>query len=227
MARPYVILSAAVSIDGFLDDTSPERLLLSNDADFDRVDSVRAGVDAIMIGAQTMRVDNPRLLVKSEDRRRERVAAGKPEYPLKVTVSASGNLSRDLRFWHYGGEKVAYTTDEAHDKLSNELTGLADVVSLGPVVDFGAMLDDLGSRGVERIMVEGGGHIHTALLAGDLADELHLAVAPIIVGESTAPRFLLAGDYRSGRMALDHAETIGDVVVMTYRPRQGHDDAAA
>ncbi len=48
---PYVLLSAAVSLDGYLDDTGPDRLLLSSPADFDRVDEVRASVDAILIGA--------------------------------------------------------------------------------------------------------------------------------------------------------------------------------
>lgn len=51
MPQPYVLLSAAVSLDGFLDDTGPERLLLSGPADFDRVDEVRAASDAILIGA--------------------------------------------------------------------------------------------------------------------------------------------------------------------------------
>ncbi|MRT44622.1 5-amino-6-(5-phosphoribosylamino)uracil reductase, partial [Xylella fastidiosa subsp. multiplex] len=65
MPYPYVLLSAAVSLDGCLDDTGPERLLLSSPADFDRVDEVRASVDAILIGAGTIRADNPRLLVNS------------------------------------------------------------------------------------------------------------------------------------------------------------------
>jgi riboflavin biosynthesis pyrimidine reductase len=64
MARPYVILSCAMSIDGYIDDTSPERLALSDEADFDRVDQVRADSDAIMVGAVTLRRDNPRLRVK-------------------------------------------------------------------------------------------------------------------------------------------------------------------
>ncbi|MZE51824.1 deaminase, partial [Streptomyces sp. SID5770] len=76
--RPYVILSAAMSVDGYLDDTRSERLLLSNAEDFDRVDQVRAESDAILIGANTMRKDNPRLLVNSDERRAQRVAEGKP-----------------------------------------------------------------------------------------------------------------------------------------------------
>lgn len=83
MARPYILLSAAVSIDGYLD-TRPgeDRLILSNKADFDRVDSVRAGVDAILVGAGTLRADNPRLLVNSAQRRADRLAAGQSDYPL-------------------------------------------------------------------------------------------------------------------------------------------------
>jgi 5-amino-6-(5-phosphoribosylamino)uracil reductase len=61
-----------MSIDGYLDDASPDRLLLSNDADFDRVDDVRAGCDAILVGAATIRQDDPRLLIRSAGRRAAR-----------------------------------------------------------------------------------------------------------------------------------------------------------
>src|SRR5579875_2426942 len=98
-ARPYVLLSCAMSVDGYIDDTSPKRLLLSNDADFDRVDEVRAGCDAILIGAVTLRRDNPRLLVNSAARRAAREARGLPPYPLKVTLTASGDLDPGLKFW--------------------------------------------------------------------------------------------------------------------------------
>lgn len=63
--RPYILLSVATSIDGYIDDASGEPLALSNAADFDRVDEVRAGCDAILVGAGTVRADDPRLLVRS------------------------------------------------------------------------------------------------------------------------------------------------------------------
>ncbi|GGM23951.1 hypothetical protein GCM10010129_80430 [Streptomyces fumigatiscleroticus] len=105
MSRPYVLLSAAVSLDGYLDDTGPDRLLLSGPADFDRVDAVRASADAVLVGAGTIRADNPRLLVASPVRRSARVSAGRPEHPLKVTVSGSGELDVQARFWHTGGAR--------------------------------------------------------------------------------------------------------------------------
>lgn len=58
--RPYTLPSCCMWIDGFIDSTATRRLTLSNEADFDRVDAVRATCDAILIGAATLRTDSPR-----------------------------------------------------------------------------------------------------------------------------------------------------------------------
>ncbi|CAM5411936.1 Deaminase OS=Kitasatospora aureofaciens OX=1894 GN=GCM10010502_30510 PE=4 SV=1 [Kitasatospora aureofaciens] len=221
--RPFVLLSAAVSLDGHLDDASPDRLLLSNAADFDRVDEERAAADAVLVGGNTLRADNPRLLVNDPARRAARLAAGRPEYPLKVTLSASGALDAGLRFWHTGGAKLAYTTEAGAAVLRPRLDGLSEVVALGGSVDLGAVLDDLGARGVRRLMVEGGGGIHTQFLARGLADELQLAVAPLLVGQAEAPRFVRPAAFPGGpgrRMRLLEARTVGDVVLLRYAPKE-------
>ncbi|AUY49993.1 deaminase [Streptomyces sp. CB01881] len=221
--RPFVLLSAAMSLDGHLDDASPERLLLSNPADFDRVDEERAASDAILVGGNTLRADNPRLLVNDPARRAARLAAGRPEYPLKVTLSTSGALDRSLRFWHTGGERLAYSTDAGAAVLRPALDGLAEVVALGAAVGLGAVLDDLGARGVRRLMVEGGGSVHTQFLAQGLADELQLAVAPLLVGQADAPRFVHPAAFPGGparRMRLLEARTVGDVVLLRYAPKE-------
>ncbi|MEV6028998.1 dihydrofolate reductase family protein [Streptomyces sp. NPDC052036] len=219
MAQPYVLLSAAVSLDGSLDDTGPERLLLSGPEDFDRVDEVRAGSDAILVGAGTLRTDNPRLLVYSEERRAARVRAGRPEYPLKVVVSASGDLDPEALFWHTGGAKALYTTDKGAERLSGLLPADVDVVALGPDVEWRAVLAHLGDvKGVGRLMVEGGGQVHTQLLQQGLADELQLVLAPLVVGQPDAPRMFGPGAYPPGRMRLLETRPVGDVVLMRYAP---------
>ncbi|MEV0693164.1 dihydrofolate reductase family protein [Streptomyces sp. NPDC050388] len=218
MPHPYVLLSAAVSLDGYLDDTGPERLLLSSPADFDRVDEVRASVDAILIGAGTIRADNPRLLVNSSERRAVRVAEGRSEYPLKVTVSGSGDLDPTARFWHTGGEKVLYTTEEGAERARAH--GLAtDVVPLGAALDWRRLLTHLYDvYGVRRLMVEGGGLIHTQLLTQGLADELQLVLAPLFVGDPEAARLFGPGAYQGGRLRLLETRPVGDVVLMRYEP---------
>ncbi|MFE3441736.1 RibD family protein [Nocardia sp. NPDC059180] len=224
MTRPYVLLSVATSVDGYIDDASPDRLLLSGAADFDRVDQVRAESDALLVGAQTLRRDNPRLLVNDAARRAVRVAAGKPEYPLKITVSASGDLDPELLFWHHGGDKLVYTTTAGAARLGDRLGDTAEVVSLGVEVDLGLLLDDLGRRGIGRLMVEGGTRILTGFLAADLADELHVAIAPLIVGDTAAPRVLGPAAYPGGaqrRMTLVDVERVDDVAVLRYLPKAG------
>lgn len=219
--RPYVLLSVATSIDGYIDDTSARTLVLSGAEDRDRVDRVRAGCDAILVGAATVRADNPRLVV-SERRRTERVARGSAEHPRKVTITASGDLDPGLRLWHHGGSKLVYTVDRAASRLRARLAGLAEVVALGAEIDFGELLDDLGDRGVGRLMVEGGGRVHTAFLAHGLADEIQLAIAPVVVGQPGAPRFLNPAGYPGGptrRMRLAETRAVGDVVLMRYLTR--------
>ncbi|MFI8204374.1 dihydrofolate reductase family protein [Streptomyces sp. NPDC085937] len=218
MPHPYVLLSAAVSLDGYLDDSGPERLLLSGPADFDRVDEVRASVDAILVGAGTIRADNPRLLVNSPERRAARVADGRPEYPLKVTVSGSGDLDPTANFWHTGGEKVLYTTDEGAER-AHALGIAADVVPLGTELDWRRLLEHLHDvRGVRRLMVEGGGRIHTQLITQGLADELQLVLAPLFVGDPDAPRLFGPGPYQGGRLRLVETRPVGDVVLTRYEP---------
>ncbi len=223
--HPYVLLSAAVSIDGYLDTRPGEaRLMLSNEEDFDRVDSVRAGVDAIFVGAGTLRADNPRLLVNSDTRRAARVAAGEPEYPLKVTITGTGDLDPDWKFWHHGGDKLVLAVgDAAAAKARSNLGDLASVQNIPAENTWPAALDVLGDvYAVERLMVEGGGTLHTQLLGSGLADELHLVIAPLLVGQPDAVRMLGPAGYPGGpasRLRLMEARQIGDVVLLRYAPK--------
>jgi len=203
--RPYTVLSCAVSADGYLDDASDERLLLSNEADFDRVDEVRAGCDAILVGANTIRRDNPRLVIRDPARRAARVARGLPPDPVKVTVTGSGDLDPASRFFTVGdAPKLVYAPAP--------LPGVSDVATVVVADGLPAVLADLARRGVRRLMVEGGSTVLTQLMDLGLADELHLAIAPVFVGDPQAPRFAGAGSV----LGLADVTRLGDVVVLRY-----------
>jgi riboflavin-specific deaminase-like protein len=209
-----------MSIDGYIQDASDTRLLLSNDADFDRVDAVRAGCDAILVGANTIRQDNPRLLVRSAARRDDRVARGLPPSPAKVTVTVRGDLDPAAAFFTAGTvTKLVYCASPVLDKARGRLAGAATVVDAGDPVDLARVLADLTARGIGRLMVEGGSGIHTRFLTAGLADEAHLVVAPFFVGDSRAPRFVGDGAFpwHSGhRATLAEVRQIGDVVLLRY-----------
>jgi 5-amino-6-(5-phosphoribosylamino)uracil reductase len=218
--RPYTLLSCALSIDGYLGRASPPRLELSNDADFDRVDAVRASCDAILVGAATVRQDNPRLLVRSEARREARRARGMPASPIKVTVTGRGELDPDAHFFAAGdAEKLVYCASERAPDARSRLGPVATVLDGGQTVDMRRISEDLGDRGVARLMVEGGRNVHTQFLTGNLVDELQLTVAPFFVGDSRAPRFVQDGRFPwnpDRRATLSEVRQIGDVVLLRY-----------
>jgi 5-amino-6-(5-phosphoribosylamino)uracil reductase len=218
--RPYTLLSCALSIDGYLSSATPRRLELSNDADFDRVDAVRASCDAILVGAATVRNDNPRLLVRSKARREERKARGLAPSPIKVTVTARVELDPRSDFFATGDtEKLVYCTSERVIDARSRLGQVATVLDGGQPVDMRRISEDLGGRGVERLMVEGGARVHTQFLTEDLVDELQLVVAPFFVGDSRAPRFVHDGRFPwnpDRRATLSEVRQIGDVVLLRY-----------
>ena len=218
--RPYTLLSCCMSIDGYVDSAAPTRLELSNDADFDRVDAERARSDAILVGAATVRNDNPRLVVRSAQRQAERVARGLPPSPAKVTVIGAALLDPCARFFADGpAEKLVYCASPQLAPARERLGAVATVVDAGASVDMRQVSEDLHERGVRRLMVEGGGRVHTQFLTGDLADELHLVVAPFFVGDSRARRFVGDGRFpwHPGRRAiLAEVRQIGDVVLLRY-----------
>jgi riboflavin-specific deaminase-like protein len=218
--RPYILLSCGMSIDGYLSGATEQRLLLSNPADFDRVDAVRAACDAILVGAMTVRRDNPRLLVRSQTRRAERAARGLPPSPIKVTVTRRAQLPAAAAFFTTGEtEKIVYCASPAVTTAQARLGSVATVVDGGQPVDLGRMAEDLHARGVARLMVEGGGMMHTQFLTAGLADELHLVVAPFFVGDSRACRFVSDGHFPwnpDRRATLAEVRQIGDVVLLRY-----------
>jgi 5-amino-6-(5-phosphoribosylamino)uracil reductase len=209
-----------MSIDGYLGSPTPRRLELSNDADFDRVDAVRASCDAILVGAETVRKDNPRLVVRSQSRRDERTARGLAPSPIKVTVTERVELDACSDFFTTGdAEKLVYCPSSRVADALTRLGPVATVVDAGRPVEMRRISEDLGARGVRRLMVEGGGKVHTQFLTDNLADELQLVVAPFFVGDSRAPRFVRDGlfPWNPGRRAtLAGVREIGDVVLLRY-----------
>lgn len=219
--RPYTVLSCAISVDGCLDDTSPRRLIISGPQDLDEVDALRAACDAILVGAGTIRADDPRLLVRSPARGAARVARGLPPHPLRVTLTASGMLPPAARFFTGpGGPPLVYCGSGAVGPAMALLSGTAIVIDIGESPSLAAVLHDLSERTVSTLLLEGGSRLLAQALSAGLVDELRLAVAPFFVGDAAAPRFALPGRYprdAHAPMRLESVRHLDDVVVSSYR----------
>jgi 5-amino-6-(5-phosphoribosylamino)uracil reductase len=221
--RPHICLSAAISVDGCIDDTSGRRLILSNAEDLDAVDALRASCDAILVGAGTIRADDPRLVLRSKERRKARAARGLPPDPIKVTLTRSGSLDAGAQFFRVGpAEKLVYCPGEREASLRTSLSGIATVIAAGEgTVSLVQVVADLFARSVRRLLIEGGTSINTQFLSAGLVDEMRLAVAPFFVGEEGAPRLVGPARFpcRHDRpMTLEKIERLGDIAVLWCRP---------
>jgi 5-amino-6-(5-phosphoribosylamino)uracil reductase len=240
-SRPYVLLSCATSADGYLDDASPRRLILSGPADLDRVDEERAGCDAIVVGANTVRTDNPRLLIRDPRRSARRTARGLPAHPVRVTLTATGDLDPAARFFAPGAPRLVYCATPAlgaaRARLGHEA---AVIIDAGNPLSLGFMLEDLCTeRGIRRVMVEGGARLLGDFLADGLADEFQHAVAPFFIADPRAPRLDLpprpaptpnpsftispnstssptSHDFTGSPMTLAETRRVGDVALLRY-----------
>jgi riboflavin-specific deaminase-like protein len=218
--RPYAVLSCATSADGYLDDAGPRRLILSGPADSDRVDEVRAGCDAILVGAGTVRRDDPRLLIRDPRRRARRAARGLPEHPARVTLTATGDLDPRARFFAPGAARLVYCATPAIPAARARVGESAVLIDAGDPLSLDVILSDLAERAVVRLLIEGGARVLAEFLAADLADELHLATAPFFVADPAAPRLDLAsGPNPHGSahpMTLAEVRRLDDVVLRRY-----------
>ena len=214
--RPYVLVSCATSADGYLDDASPRRLILSGPADLDRVDEVRAGCDAILVGATTVRADNPRLLIRDPRRSARRAARGLPAHPARVTLTATGDLDLQARFFAPGALRLVYCATPALTPARARLGDSAVLIDAGDPLSVGFILADLAERGVARLLVEGGARVLGDFLAAGLADQLDLAVAPFFVADPAAPRLDLPGPGTDGPMTLAETRRVGEVALLRY-----------
>lgn len=181
-----VYASVALSGDGYMDDRSPLRLILSTPADWREVMRLRAWADAILVGAETVRRDDPSLTVRDEALRRERLASNRPADPAKVTLSRSLRLDPASNFFTAGtGARIVFTDNAAASPFETA----AEIVRI-PHLSAARILTELEKRGLERLLVEGGPRTLGLFLAEGLVDTLRVAVNPAVrVGDPHAPRF--------------------------------------
>ncbi len=183
--RPFVILNAAMTADGKIDTVARRSAHISSERDWERVDRLRAEVDAVMVGGHTLLGDDPRLTVKSPRLRAGRLAGGRDENPVKVGVvsrivdpSVGLTLHEDSHFITAGpARRLLFTTEQTSPDQVSRMADLGvELFVLGESrVDLAAALQCLSRLGVKRLLVEGGATLNAELI-GRRSDRRNLPV---------------------------------------------------
>jgi len=190
MDRPYTFINVAMTADGKIDTFERKGAAISSARDRERVDQLRAAADGILVGGRTLMDEDPKLTVKSESLRAERVTRGLAPNPVKVGVGSIINLKSSSEFLKAGPARMVIftTTQTSMDNLASlRGHGVEVFVHEGTRVDLGEMMKTLKKLGVDHLLVEGGGTMNFELIRLGLVDEVIAYMAPMIFGGANAP----------------------------------------
>lgn len=196
--RPYVIIVSEVSVDGKLTlyrgASSKELMTLMDQEAYRYLHEIRAKVDGIMVGCETVRTDNPSLTV--------RYAEGKN--PTRIIPCSTANVPTDSNIFSKDAPTIIVTTKRAPQERIEKIKALgAEVLIAGEdLVDFDRLLPMLYERGIKSLMVEGGASINWELIRRGYVDEIRLIHLPVIVGGENVPTLVGGEGFKSLRNLL-------------------------
>jgi diaminohydroxyphosphoribosylaminopyrimidine deaminase/5-amino-6-(5-phosphoribosylamino)uracil reductase len=175
---PLVTLKAALSLDGQLAADGGRARWITGPAARRFAHRLRLAHDAVLVGAGTVRRDDPRLTVR---------LAGAGPSPLRVVLSAGLDLDPGCRLFRVAAPSRPriYTTAGAPEQVVKRLTEVADIVCVEErdgALDLRAVLADLAGHGVQSLLVEGGGRTHAGFLEAGLAESAALFVSGKLLG---------------------------------------------
>ncbi|MFW5965480.1 MAG: 2,5-diamino-6-(ribosylamino)-4(3H)-pyrimidinone 5'-phosphate reductase [Halodesulfurarchaeum sp.] len=175
-----VVVNAAMSVDGKLAARDREQLTISGPSDFARVDELRSKVDAIMVGVGTVLADDPSLTLDEP---------GDAETPVRIVADSTARTPPDARVLDDQAETVVLVSEAVPPEHRGALkTAGATIIEAGTKqVDLAGAFESLEARGIEAVLVEGGGELIFSLFEAGLIEELSVFVGPLIIGGRDAP----------------------------------------
>lgn len=185
--RPKILIKAAISVDGKIATKTGESQWISNEKSRAYVHDLRASHDAIMVGVNTLIVDDPRLTIRQANQ------AEKSSYRIIIDSKGRSPLSSKVfndAFKHKTILVVTEIDSNKENKLLENGVHILKVKSNHGRVDLIDMMHTLYDFGIQSIFVEGGGELIAALIEERLVDQLSVAIGPMIIGGKEAKSFV-------------------------------------
>jgi len=217
MQRPFVFINSAISADGKISSFLHRQVRISGPEDMARVDALRAGSDAVMVGVGTVLADDPGLRVKSEELSIARLCNGKTENPLRVVADSLARTPPGARV--LGPGCLLAVSQSAPAARLAELSDRCEIITCGKErVSLPELMSEIFQRGIKRLMVEGGATLNWSLIECGLVDELYVYMGAMIIGGMNAPTLVDGAGFPSDfpRLKLISAHKVDDGLLLKW-----------
>jgi len=195
---PFVFVNFAMTADGKIAIANHKFIPFASRRDHEHMMELRATADAVMSGARTVESDGVTLGPGGTKYRRLRLKRGLDEYNLRIIVSGSGSVDTSAEiFKHHFSPVIVFTTARISKNKLRRLRAVSDEVKIfgRREINFQAAFRWLRAKwNVKRLLCEGGGELHGALVRAGLVDELHLTICPEIFCGRYAPTIADGGN---------------------------------
>ncbi|MEN6329517.1 MAG: 2,5-diamino-6-(ribosylamino)-4(3H)-pyrimidinone 5'-phosphate reductase [Methanobacteriaceae archaeon] len=214
--KPRVILNAAMTLDGKIA-TKSGNSEISGKEDLSRVHRLRQECDAIMVGINTVLVDDPRLTV-------HKISANPDDNPVRVVVDSQARTPPSSRVLSEDAPTIIAVSKKATSDRLEKLSQHATIMVCGEEwVDLESLMENLGHKGIGTIMLEGGSTLNFSMISLGLVNEVRVCLAPMIVGGSQA-KTLVDGEgmeYMSQavKLKLIRSYPLGEDLILEYEVR--------
>jgi 2,5-diamino-6-(ribosylamino)-4(3H)-pyrimidinone 5'-phosphate reductase len=213
-SKPYVILSAAISIDGKISTRTGNSKLSSNE-DFVRLHKLRAKVDGILIGKNTVIKDNPLLTVRHT----------RGKNPVRIILDSKGEISNKSKILQTSNKIptiIAVSKQITKSNLQKLNKFPVEIISVGEKsVNLKLLLNKLSEKDISTILVEGGGTVNWEFIKQNLFDELIITISPFLIGGNDTISLIQGKGFdkisKSPKLQLKSTKRLKNHLVLNYQ----------
>lgn len=210
--KPFVLLNSAMTVDGKIA-TENSSMKISGEQDLIRVHELRKKYDAIMVGINTVIVDNPKLTI-------HKIKASKKDNPIRIIIDSKGRTPSDALVLNNDAKTIIIVSKKAPKKNLEKLEKKCDILVCGDEqVNLKEAMRKLYLEGIRSILLEGGSTLNFSMFKEGLIDEVSICIGSKILGGSTSKTFVDGEGFEPEncvKLELKNIEKIDNDVVLSY-----------
>lgn len=211
--KPYILLNSAMTVDGKIA-TNNSSVKISGKNDLIRVHHLRKEYDGIMVGINTIIIDNPKLTI-------HKIPSKKSDNPVRIIIDSNARTPLNSNVLNDDAQTIIIVSKNAPSKNTQKLKEKCKIIMSGEEkIDLKDSMQKLYSLGIKSILLEGGSTLNYSMFKENLIDEVSICIGSKILGGVTSKTLVDGAGFNKDnpiKLKLESCEKIDDDVLLKYK----------